>query len=100
MYVLFLVDVYVQYGYPVLVGMIYNALLQSVAIFDVLDNLLEDVNRQSFVMLEETGGSERVLLNVERYALYVADVLQAGGETLSRNRTGDNIGVCVCACMC
>ena len=67
----------------------------------MLDNLLEDVNIQSFDQLEEVAGSQRVLDNVERYALYVANVLQVGGEPLTTaNSTGDNIGKCECVCMC
>ena len=74
--------------------------IQTVAVFEVLDNLLEDVNSPSFEKLEKTGGSERMLQNVERYALYVADVLQTGGGNFSRNQIGENIGVCVCMCLC
>ena len=75
--------------------------LQVRPIFDVLDNLLEDVNIQSFDQLEEVAGSQRVLDNVERYALYVANVLQAGGEPLTTaNCIGDNIGVYINVCVC
>ena len=70
----------------------FCTLLQVTAIFEVLDNLLEVVNVESFDLLQD-GGSQRVLDNVERYGLYVARVLQQG----SKNRTGTNIGVCVCA---
>ena len=54
-----------------------------------------DVNLQSFEVLQKAGaGSERVLDNVERYALYVARVLQEGNTPdLTINQTGDNIGV-------
>ena len=73
----------------------FCTLLQVTAIFEVLDNLLEVVNVESFDLLQD-GGSQRVLDNVERYGLYVARVLQQG----SKNRTGTNIGVCVCICVC
>ena len=70
-----------------------------------------DVNLPSFEVLQEAGaGSERVLDNVERYALYVARVLQEGNmPDLTINQTGDNIGVypvcthvhvCVYECVC
>ena len=72
----------------------FCTLLQVTAIFEVLDNLLEVVNVESFDLLQD-GGSQRVLDNVERYGLYVARVLQQG----SKNRTGTNIGVCVCVCV-
>ena len=77
-----------------------------------MDNLLIDDNLESFDILEEVGGS--LLENVERYALYVAQVLQDEGMDFVANRTGDNIGMsytlsrytvrlsmtCVCVCVC
>ena len=63
------------------------------AIFEVLDNLLIEGNMQSFEVLEELGAGQRVLNNTERFALYVAQVLQSQGmvDTII-NRTGENIG--------
>ena len=69
-------------------------LLQTVVLFDVMDNLLVDVNKKSFRLLQvNNGGSEQILDNVERYALYVAQ--STAGEVESTvNRTnllGKNI---------
>ena len=61
-------------------------------IFEVLDNLLLDGNEQSFQILEEAGAGQRVLNNVERYALYVARALQEQGGNDTSGRTGENIG--------
>ena len=67
--------------------------VQATAIFEVLDNLLIDGNMESFEELRDEAGSQRVLDNVERYALYVARVLQEEGENVIINQTGDNIGM-------
>ena len=68
--------------------------LQTVVLFEVLDNLLVDVNKESFKLLHDNnGGSEQVLDNVERYALYVAHST-AGGVEYTVNKTnllGENI---------
>ena len=68
------------------------SLLQVSAIFLVLDNLLLDDNMESFEILEDMGAGQRLLDNVERYALYVAQVLQNDGGNFVANRTGENIG--------
>ena len=59
--------------------------------FELLDNVLADNNRGSYATLQESGGvgSEGVLDNVERYALYLAQVMGSGQS----NMTGINIGV-------
>ena len=69
-------------------------------IFDVADNLLEDINKESFRLLqlqEDSGGSEHVLKTVERYALYVAHSIPSdmkGSQILNRrNLTGENLGM-------
>ena len=67
--------------------------VQATAIFEVLDNLLVDGNMESFEELRDEAGSQRVLDNVERYALYVARVLQEEGENVIINQTGENIGM-------
>ena len=74
--------------------------LQTVVIFDVADNLLEDINKESFRLLqlqEDSGGSEHVLKTVERYALYVAQSIPSemkNSDSLNRkNVTGENLGV-------
>ena len=55
-------------------------------------------NLESFNILENVGGSQRVLNNVERYALYVSQALQNEGGDIVKNQAGENIGVCVCQC--
>ena len=62
--------------------------------FELLDNVLADNNRGSYATLQESGGvgSEGVLDNVERYALYLAQVMERQGSGQS-NMTGINIGV-------
>ena len=67
--------------------------VQATVIFEVLDNLLIDENLDSFNLLEDVGGSQRLLDNVERYALYVAQVLQDEGMEFTADRTGENIGM-------
>ena len=73
--------------------------LQTVIIFDVADNLLEDINKESFRLLqlqEDSGGSEHVLKTVERYALYVAHSIpeMKDSEIFNRrNVTGENLGM-------
>ena len=69
-------------------------------IFDVADNLLEDINKESFRLLqlqEDSGGSEHVLKTVERYALYVAHSIppeMKDSEISNRkNVTGENLGM-------
>ena len=64
------------------------------AIFEVLDNLLDEDNMESFEILEDVGAGQRVLNNTERYALYVAQVLQDQGMNTVINRAGENIGQC------
>ena len=61
------------------------------AIFEVLDNLLVDDNTESFEILEDVGAGQRVLNNTERYALYVAQVLENQGMDTVINITGENI---------
>ena len=51
-----------------------------------------DGNAESFEILEQVGAAQRVLDNVERYALYVAQVLQEEGGDFVTNTTGENIG--------
>ena len=72
---------------------LYN--LQTEVIFGVLDNILKESNRESFLILQERGvGSEGVLNQVERYGLYVAQVLEIdGGLEQSRVGIGNNIGI-------
>ena len=77
-----------------------NFLLQTAVIFDASDNLLEDINKESFRLLqlqEDSGGSEHVLKTVERYALYVAHSIPSdmkdSGMLNRRNFTGENLGV-------
>ena len=71
--------------------------LQAVVLFKVLDNLLVDVNEVSFRLLQfNNRGSEQVLYNAERYALYVAHSV-AGGMGSTVNKTtllGENISEC------
>ena len=69
-------------------------------IFDVADNLLEDINKESFRLLqlqEDSGGSEHVLKTVERYALYVAHFIPSemkDSEIFNRkNVNGKNLGM-------
>ena len=61
--------------------------------FELLDNVLADNNRGSYATLQESGraGSEGVLNNVERYALYLAQAMERRGSGQS-NMTGINIG--------
>ena len=71
--------------------------LQTTVIFEVLDNILVDVNIESFRILQKSGagGSENVLDNVERYGLSVARSVPIELESiegLTRNLTGENIG--------
>ena len=65
---------------------------KAIAIFEVLDNLLAEDNMESFEILEDVGAGQRVLNNTERYALYVAQVLQDQGMNTIINRAGENIG--------
>lgn len=69
--------------------------LQTTDIFKLMDKALDDKNRISFAILQESGrvGSEGVLNNMERYALYVAEAMrcQVSGHY---SITGNNIGVC------
>ena len=56
----------------------------------MLDNLLVDVNKESFRLLQDNnGGSEQVLDNAERYALYVAH--STAGGVNKTNLLGENI---------
>lgn len=67
--------------------------LQTTVIFDVLDNVLKENNRESFSILQEDGvGSEGVLDNVQRYGLYVARVLGMQDGPMQRTSFGENIG--------
>ena len=71
-----------------------NISLQTVVLFEVLDNLIVDVNKESFRLLQDSdGGSEDVLDNVERYALYVAHSIPSGKESIMNktNLLGENI---------
>ena len=65
---------------------------KAIAIFEVLDNLLDEDNMESFEILEDVGAGQRVLNNTERYALYVAQVLQYQGMNNVINKAGENIG--------
>ena len=71
--------------------------MQTAVIFEVLDNLLFDVNIVSFRILQESGGgSENVLDNVERYGLYVARQVPVEPKVMdiyARNLTGENLGM-------
>ena len=71
----------------------YVLLLQTVAIFELLDNLLMDINKESFGVLQESGGgSDLVLKNVERYGLYVAHLVPVDVITIEI-LDGDNLGI-------
>ena len=68
-------------------------LWQTKVIFEVLDNLLMDINRESFRLIQEGGGGiEHVLELIERYGLYLAELVPVEvitNETLN----GDNLGI-------
>ena len=67
--------------------------LQTKVIFEVLDNLLMDINKESFRLIQGGGGgSEHVLELIERYGLYLAELVPVEvitNETLN----GDNLGI-------
>ena len=60
---------------------------------------MSESNQASFESLQEEGvGSEAVLMNVESFGLYAAQVLAIDDETepgQTLNITGDNMGMCV-----
>lgn len=65
-------------------------------VIEVLDNLLADINNENLASLDNTtGGSENILENVERYALYSAQSTPLDVEYIPTNFSGKNLGLCV-----
>ena len=59
-------------------------------VIEVLDNLLADINEVS--LDNTTGGSENILENVERYALYLVRSMPSEVESVPTNFSGKNLG--------
>ena len=73
-------------------------MLQTTVIFEILDNLLVDINKESFRILQQSGagGSVNVLDNVERYGIFVARSVPVEVELIddmTRSFTGENLGM-------
>ena len=67
--------------------------MQTIVIFEVLDNLLMDINKESFRLLQEGGGGiEHVLELAERYGLYLAELVPVEVITIE-TLNGDNLGI-------
>jgi hypothetical protein len=71
--------------------------VDATVIFEALDNILSESNQASFESLQEEGvGSQAVLMNVESFGLYAAQVLAIDEETQpgrTLNITGENMAL-------
>ena len=72
--------------------------LQSVSIVDVINNVLYEENQAGWELLQQSDvGSQALLNNAERYALFVARATKDTTENVTVSR--DNIGKLMTTCI-
>ena len=72
--------------------------LQSVSIVDVINNVLYEENQVGWELLQQSDvGSQALLNNAERYALFVARATKDTAENVTVSR--DNVGKLMTTCI-